>query len=78
MGLRLLCLCLATALLAYSIYTPLPPDFDQPWKVMLLSAAFRATMHMVSGCGAAERCHAYLFCVYGDILSEKLVSEARR
>ncbi|XP_005507223.3 arylacetamide deacetylase isoform X1 [Columba livia] len=47
MGTRLLCLCLAAALLAYSAYTPMPPDFDQPWRVMLLSAASRAGLRVV-------------------------------
>lgn len=71
MGTRLLCLCLAAALLAYSAYTPMPPDFDQPWRVMLLSAASRAGLRVVSGAaGAAERGrrHTYLLYVWGDRL----------
>ncbi|NXF32538.1 AAAD deacetylase, partial [Nyctibius bracteatus] len=39
---RLLCVCLTAALLAYYIYTPIPEDVEEPWKVMLISAAFRA------------------------------------
>ncbi|XP_017589902.1 PREDICTED: arylacetamide deacetylase [Corvus brachyrhynchos] len=46
MGARLLCLCLLTALLGYYIYTPLPEDLAEPWKVMLVSAAFRAVGHL--------------------------------
>ncbi|XP_059335242.1 arylacetamide deacetylase [Ammospiza nelsoni] len=46
MGARLLCLCLLTALLAYYIYSPLPPELAQPGTVMLLSAAIRALGHL--------------------------------
>ncbi|XP_041898303.1 arylacetamide deacetylase [Corvus kubaryi] len=46
MGARLLCLYLLTALLGYHIYTPLPEDLAEPWKVMLVSAAFRAVGHL--------------------------------
>ncbi|NXH71248.1 AAAD deacetylase, partial [Hydrobates tethys] len=52
MGAKLLGLCLAAALLAYYIYTPMPEDLEEPWKVMLISAAFRATGHV---CEAADQ-----------------------
>ncbi|NWS72563.1 AAAD deacetylase, partial [Crotophaga sulcirostris] len=52
MGAKLLCLFLASALLAYYIYTPLPEDFEEPWKVMLISASMRALGHLA---GAAEQ-----------------------
>ncbi|NXU33099.1 AAAD deacetylase, partial [Thalassarche chlororhynchos] len=46
MGAKLLCLFLASALVAYYIYTPMPEDFEEPWKVMLITAAFRAVAHL--------------------------------
>ncbi|XP_010003040.1 PREDICTED: arylacetamide deacetylase [Chaetura pelagica] len=46
MGAKLLCLCLASALLAYYLYSPLPEDIDEPWKVMLLDAALRTAGHL--------------------------------
>lgn len=48
MGAKLLCLCLASALAAYYLYTPLPGDIEEPWKVMLIMGTLRATMHLVS------------------------------
>ncbi|XP_032842734.2 arylacetamide deacetylase [Tyto alba] len=52
MGARLLCLFLASALVAYYIYTPIPEDMGEPWKVMFISASFRAIGHLA---GAAEQ-----------------------
>ncbi|KFO04184.1 Arylacetamide deacetylase [Balearica regulorum gibbericeps] len=46
MGAKLLCLFLASALTAYYIYTPLPEDIEEPWKVMLVTAGFRAVGHL--------------------------------
>ncbi|NXE76171.1 AAAD deacetylase, partial [Cochlearius cochlearius] len=46
MGVKLLCLFLASALVAYYIYTPIPEDFEEPWKVMLIMAGFRAVGHL--------------------------------
>ncbi|XP_054692056.1 arylacetamide deacetylase [Grus americana] len=46
MGAKLLCLFLASALAAYYIYTPLPEDIEEPWKVMLITAGFRAVGHL--------------------------------
>lgn len=48
MGVKLLCLFLASALVAYYIYTPIPEDVEEPWKVMLITAGFRAVGHLVS------------------------------
>lgn len=48
MGTKLLCLCLASALAAYYLYTPLPGDMEEPWKVMLIMGSLRATVHLVS------------------------------
>uniref|UniRef100_A0A663MBN4 Arylacetamide deacetylase n=1 Tax=Athene cunicularia TaxID=194338 RepID=A0A663MBN4_ATHCN len=48
MGAKLLWLFLTSALLAYYIYTPIPEDIGEPWKVMLLSAGFRTMGHLVS------------------------------
>ncbi|NXV19806.1 AAAD deacetylase, partial [Cepphus grylle] len=52
MGARLLCLFLASALIAYYIYTPIPEDVEEPWKVMLIAASFRALGHLAE---AADR-----------------------
>ncbi|NXF53095.1 AAAD deacetylase, partial [Oceanites oceanicus] len=46
MGAKLLCLCLASALVAYYVYTPMPEDLEEPWKVMLIAAAFRTIGHL--------------------------------
>lgn len=48
MGAKLLCLFLASALVAYYVYIPISEDFEEPWKVMLITAAFRAAAHLVS------------------------------
>ncbi|XP_051637968.1 arylacetamide deacetylase [Manacus candei] len=46
MGAKLLCLCLLPALLAYYIYTPVPAELAQPWRVMALCAPLRAVEHL--------------------------------
>ncbi|KFQ53713.1 PREDICTED: arylacetamide deacetylase [Nestor notabilis] len=46
MGSKLLCLFLASVILAYYIYSPIPEDFDEPWKVMLIAASFRTIEHL--------------------------------
>ncbi|KAF1535836.1 Arylacetamide deacetylase, partial [Eudyptula albosignata] len=46
MGAKLLCLFLASALVAYYVYIPISEDFEEPWKVMLITAAFRAAAHL--------------------------------
>uniref|UniRef100_A0A8D0EUU9 Arylacetamide deacetylase n=1 Tax=Strix occidentalis caurina TaxID=311401 RepID=A0A8D0EUU9_STROC len=47
MGAKLLCLFLTSALIAYYIYTPIPEDIEEPWKVMFASASFRALGHLL-------------------------------
>ncbi|NWU65400.1 AAAD deacetylase, partial [Pterocles burchelli] len=42
MGTKLLAFCLASALLAYYIYSPIPEDIEEPWTVMLISASLQA------------------------------------
>ncbi|KAM6122165.1 arylacetamide deacetylase [Pterocles gutturalis] len=42
MGTKLLACFLASALLAYYIYSPIPEDIEEPWTVMLISASLRA------------------------------------
>ncbi|NWI24214.1 AAAD deacetylase, partial [Sula dactylatra] len=46
MGAKLLCLFLVSALVAYYVYTPIPEDFEEPWKVMLITAGFRTVSHL--------------------------------
>uniref|UniRef100_A0A4W6DNI3 Neutral cholesterol ester hydrolase 1a n=1 Tax=Lates calcarifer TaxID=8187 RepID=A0A4W6DNI3_LATCA len=38
---------LLTVAFAYYVYIPLPDAIQEPWKLMLLDAGFRATMHLV-------------------------------
>ncbi|KAM6326673.1 arylacetamide deacetylase-like [Podargus strigoides] len=52
MGAKLLCLVLASALTAYYLYTPIPEDLEEPWKVMFIASTFRALGHLA---GAAEQ-----------------------
>ncbi|KAL7380454.1 hypothetical protein ABVT39_018168 [Epinephelus coioides] len=37
---------LLTVAVAYYVYTPLPDAIQEPWKLMMLDAAFRTTMHL--------------------------------
>lgn len=37
-----------TAALAYYIYIPLPDAIQEPWRLMVLDAALRTTMALVS------------------------------
>lgn len=39
---------LFTAALAYYIYIPLPDAIQEPWRLMMLDAALRTTMSLVS------------------------------
>ncbi|KAM8953883.1 arylacetamide deacetylase [Pelodytes ibericus] len=43
---KLLCFGLVCVVLAYYIYTPLPDNVQQKWKVMLLDAIFRTLGHV--------------------------------
>lgn len=36
-----------TVALAYYVYIPLPDAIQEPWKLMMLDAGFRTTMHLV-------------------------------
>ena len=38
---------LLTVAVAYYVYIPLPDAIQEPWKLMLLDAGFRAAMHLV-------------------------------
>ncbi|NXW46108.1 AAAD deacetylase, partial [Nyctiprogne leucopyga] len=46
MGTKLLCFVLASALLAYYLYTPVPEDIEEPWKVMFMATTFRVLGHL--------------------------------
>ncbi|NXE54606.1 AAAD deacetylase, partial [Casuarius casuarius] len=48
MGTKSLCLFIASALIAYYIYTPLPENFEDRWKLMLITAEFRTIGHLAS------------------------------
>ncbi|GAA6213286.1 neutral cholesterol ester hydrolase 1-like [Lates japonicus] len=39
---------LLTVAVAYYVYIPLPDAIQEPWKLMLLDAGFRATMHLAT------------------------------
>lgn len=36
-----------TLAVAYYVYIPLPDTIQEPWKLMMLDAVFRTTMHLV-------------------------------
>lgn len=40
---------LLTVAVAYYIYIPLPDAIQDKWKLVLLDAAFRTTLHLVRG-----------------------------
>nr|XP_005023727.3 arylacetamide deacetylase isoform X1 [Anas platyrhynchos] len=46
MGAKLLCFCLASALVSYYIYTPIPENIEEGWKVMLVTSLFRTVGHV--------------------------------
>lgn len=48
MGTKSLFLLTAAVLVAYYVYTPLPENTEERWKLMLISAGFRSVGHMVS------------------------------
>ncbi|XP_006034098.1 arylacetamide deacetylase [Alligator sinensis] len=52
MGTKSLFLLTAAVLVAYYVYTPLPENIEERWKLMLISAGFRSVGHMA---GLAER-----------------------
>uniref|UniRef100_A0A6B2F6M7 Alpha/beta hydrolase fold-3 domain-containing protein n=1 Tax=Bothriechis nubestris TaxID=1766655 RepID=A0A6B2F6M7_9SAUR len=45
MGGKFFFFLVASALLAYYIYRPVPENLEEPWKLMLLDASFRSLMH---------------------------------
>lgn len=52
---------LLTAALAYYIYIPLPDAIQEPWRLMMLDAALRTTMALVSmdlTVAVGDRCHS--------------------
>ncbi|NXC41532.1 AAAD deacetylase, partial [Penelope pileata] len=46
MGAKLLCFCIASALVAYYIYTPIPENIEEPWKLMFAETMFRTVGHV--------------------------------
>ncbi|KAM4771546.1 arylacetamide deacetylase-like [Rhinophrynus dorsalis] len=46
MARKLLCFLLVSALVAYYIYTPLPDNIEEKWKVTLLDGIFRTLGHL--------------------------------
>lgn len=49
MARKSLCLLLASVLLAYYVYSPVPENVEERWKLMLFNLGFRAVGHVVSG-----------------------------
>ncbi|XP_032081065.1 arylacetamide deacetylase-like [Thamnophis elegans] len=45
MGGKFFCLLVASTLIAYYIYQPLPDNVEEPWKLMLLDAIWRSLIH---------------------------------
>ena len=48
MGYKTLCFGLTCILFAYNIYTPIPENIEEPWKVRTIDAAIKITSLMVS------------------------------
>ncbi|NXG44180.1 AAAD deacetylase, partial [Psilopogon haemacephalus] len=48
MGAKLRLLCFTSALLAYYFYIPMPEDYEEPWKTMLVLTPFRTAGHLAS------------------------------
>ncbi|XP_058044316.1 arylacetamide deacetylase [Ahaetulla prasina] len=48
MGGKFFYLLVASTLIAYYIYRPLPENVEEPWKVMLLDAGFRSLLHVAT------------------------------
>lgn len=48
MGRKSLYLLIVGVLVAYYVYIPLPGDFEDPWKLILLNAKYKAVIHLVS------------------------------
>ncbi|XP_006116012.2 arylacetamide deacetylase isoform X1 [Pelodiscus sinensis] len=46
MGTKTLCLLLASLLVAYYVYTPVPENIEERWKLMLINAGFRTIGHV--------------------------------
>ena len=42
---------------AYYVYIPLPDAIQEPWKLMMLDAVFRTTMHLVR----EEMSHLFIY-----------------
>ena len=48
MGYKTLCFGLTCILFAYYIYTPIPENIEEPWKVKIIDGAVKITSLMVS------------------------------
>ncbi|XP_063162629.1 arylacetamide deacetylase [Candoia aspera] len=48
MGVKFFCLLVVSALIAYYIYSPLPENVEEPWKLMLLNAVLRTVRHVAT------------------------------
>ena len=48
MGYKILCFGLICILFAFYIYTPMPENIEEPWKVRIMDAATKATSLMVT------------------------------
>ncbi|XP_067394368.1 arylacetamide deacetylase-like [Emydura macquarii macquarii] len=46
MGTKSLCLLIASVLVAYYVYTPIPENIEERWKLMLINAGFRTVGHV--------------------------------
>nr|KAF6472999.1 arylacetamide deacetylase [Rousettus aegyptiacus] len=46
MGRKSLYLLIVGVLVAYYVYIPLPGDFEDPWKLILLNAKYKAVIHL--------------------------------
>ncbi|XP_036378219.1 neutral cholesterol ester hydrolase 1-like isoform X1 [Megalops cyprinoides] len=73
--------CLLAVVFAYYVYTPLPSTISDPWKLMLLDAAFRGVMglgNLVHGLGLIHHVRVLNFAVNQFELQGPWSSEAVR
>ncbi|NXL84127.1 AAAD deacetylase, partial [Alectura lathami] len=68
---KLLCFCIAATLFAYYIYSPVPENIEEPWKLMFTAAVLRTIWHAAD---VAE--WLGLHCVEAVITSAQYVAPA--
>ncbi|XP_005393096.1 PREDICTED: arylacetamide deacetylase-like [Chinchilla lanigera] len=70
MGRKLLFLLLVGAFVAYCIYTPLPDNIEEPWKVMLIDTAVNTFLHLASFAEFLGLCHFVDLIMLTEVIDE--------